>query len=55
MRELAQSAGQGVVFAIVEWVGEVVAPTDGGFAVRWSIGLVGGEVDFAEEPGLVMF
>jgi hypothetical protein len=46
--ELAQGAGEGVVFLVVEGSLEMVAAADGGFAVR-GVGFVGVEVDFAEK------
>ena len=54
--ELAEAAAQGVVLAIVERVGEVVAAADGVFAVGGrAVGFVGDEVDFAEEFGFMVF
>lgn len=56
MCDLAQAAAEGVVLAIVERVGEVVAAADGMFAVGGgAVGLVGDEVDFAQEFGFVVF
>lgn len=37
MRELAQTAAEGVVFAVVEGVGEVVTAADGVFAVGGTV------------------
>jgi hypothetical protein len=51
MGDLAQPAAERVVFAVVERVGQVVPPADGVFAVRGgAVGLVGDEVDLAQEP-----
>ena len=52
---MTQFAAQGVVFAVVQRLSEVVAAADGGFAVRGAVGFVGEEVDFAEEAGFVVF
>ena len=54
MCELAQSAAECVVLAVVEWVGEVVAAADRGFTVVEPVGLVGYQVDFAQEAGFVV-
>ncbi len=55
MCQLTQSSAEGVVLRVVERVGEVVAASDGGFAVRGTVGFVGYEVDLAEEAGFVVF
>lgn len=52
--ELAEASAEGVVLGVVERVGEVVALAHGGFAMR-TVGLVGDQVDFAEEALLVVF
>ena len=49
MGELAEGAGEAVVFGVVGGELDAVAAQDGGFAVV-VVGFVGGEVDFAEEP-----
>ena len=51
---MAETAAQGVVLAVVEWVGEVLTAADGSFAVGWAVGFVGEEVDFFEEFGFVV-
>ena len=48
--ELAERAAEPVVFGVVGGGLDAVAAQDGGFAVG-VVGFVGGEVDFAEEPG----
>lgn len=54
--DLAQAAAEGIVLAVIERVGEVVAAADGMFAVGGgAVRLVGDEVDFAQEFGFVVF
>ena len=41
MGQLAQPSAERVVFAVVERVGEVIAATDGVFAMGWPVRFVG--------------
>ena len=53
VREVSETATEGVVFRVVEGL-EVVAAADTGFAVGWVLGFVGEEVMVSEEAGFVV-
>ena len=53
--ELAERSTEGVVFAVVEGMGEVIAAPDRVFAVRGAVGFVRYEVDFSQELLFVVF
>ena len=54
MGKLTQPTANGIVFAVVERVGEVVTPADRVFAVVGAVGFVGDQVDLAQQFLLVV-